>query len=254
MLVLHIARREWLEQVRHPGMLAICASLLGLITFLTLTALSLLGLLTSPEHLQTLSGLTGGPPELFLDGAVTATLMAFDFLVYSQYLGFVGVIAGHSLLHDRQLHTLPFLLLAPVPRPILLVGKVLGALGPLTVVTIVLVGLGGVFASLLPITAGHDALAARTLGWWAALLFAGPSWGAFVAAATVVTSSLAHDVRLAQQAVWFVVFFVQLLVAFLITGSLDSLAAQGVATVLGLVATAGTLALGTEVLARDLGR
>ncbi|MCB9692843.1 MAG: ABC transporter permease subunit [Alphaproteobacteria bacterium] len=253
-MILHIARREWTEQLRHPAMLAICAVLLGLITALTLAALAGLSLIQGEERLAALAALTDAPPALFLDTAVTGTLYAFDFLVYSQYLGFVGVIAGHALLHDRQLGTLPFLLLAPVSRTHLLAGKVLGALGPLTAVVVVLVAAGGLVAAAMPVTAGHDALAARTASWWAALLLAGPSWGAFVATATVVTSSLAHDVRLAQQAVWFVVFFVQLAVAFLITGSLDSLVAQLLAAALGSLATAAALAVGTQVLTRDLGR
>lgn len=253
-MILHVARREWTEQLRHPAMLAICAALLGLIAGTSLAALLLLDLLDDPAYLASLAQLTGGSPASTLDVLVTSALLAFDFLLYSQYLGFVGVIAGHGLLHDRQLGTLPFLLLAPVSRRDVLLGKVLGALGPVTGITLLLGTLGGLAASQVPITAGHDALAGRTLGWWVALWLAGPAWGAFVATATVITSSIARDVRLAQQAVWLVVFFVQLLVAFLVTGSLDSLPAQLVAAGLGVTATGGAVVLGTEVLGRDLGR
>lgn len=253
-MILHIARREWLEQRRHPGILAIAALLLGTIASLALGVLVLLQVLSGPEHLPNLAALTGMPADEALDVLVTGTLYAFDFLIYSQYLGFVGVIAGHALLHDRQLGTLPFLLLAPVRRRALLAGKVLGAIGPLTALTLGFAALGGLFAGSLPVTAGHEALAGRTGSWWVALLVAGPSWGAFVATATVVTSSMARDVRLAQQAVWLVVFVVQLVVAFLITGSLESLSAQVAAAGLGIVATAGAQVVGTELLSRDLGR
>ncbi len=256
-MILHIARREWRETARHPALLAVCGTLLTLIAGLTLFALLLLDLLTrDPAQLHTLAGVLGGEANAtgFLDNATVATLTAFDFLIFSQYLGFVGVMAGHSLLHDRQVGTLPFLLLAPIRRRTLLAGKVLGALGPLTLLYLLVSGLGGLATLALPITANHPSLGPASMGWWVALLASGPAWAAFVATTCAVVSSLARDVRLAQQGVWFVVFFVQLLVAFLITGALGSVASQLVATALGLIATALALFAGSAVLSRDLGR
>ncbi|MEZ4317528.1 MAG: ABC transporter permease subunit [Myxococcota bacterium] len=256
-MILHIARREWLEVARHPGILAICAGLLGLIAVICLGALALLqALLADPLHVQTLTAVLGSPEsaEAFLGGAVQATLTAWDFLIFSQYLGFVGVMAGHTLLHDRQVGTLPFLLLAPVRRHTLLLGKVLGVLVPLTAVYVVLCGVGGLLTLPLTVTAAYPELGPRSLGWWAALLVSGPSWAAFVATTCAVVSSLARDVRMAQQAVWFVVFFVQLIVAFLITGALGSVGAQVGAAGLGLLATVIAQIVGAGVLSRDLGR
>ncbi|MCB9677304.1 MAG: ABC transporter permease subunit [Alphaproteobacteria bacterium] len=256
-MILHVARREWLEVRRHPGILAICAALLALLGGITFVALVLLQLVVAdPTNLQTLAILLGSPAaaDAFVAGATQAALTAFDFLIFSQYLGFVGVMAGHSLLHDRQVGTLPFLLLAPVTRPVLLAGKVLGALAPLTAVHVVISAVGGLATVVLPVTAGFPELGPRSAGWWVALLLSGPAWGAFVATTCAVISSLARDVRMAQQAVWFVVFFVQLLVAFLITGSLGSIGTQVAAAVLGAIATGTALAVGANVLSRDLGR
>jgi ABC-type transport system involved in multi-copper enzyme maturation permease subunit len=256
-MILHIARREWLEARRHPGILGICAALLLLIAVLTLSALGLLQVLASdPANARILAEMLGSSEaaEAFLTGAAQATLTAFDFLIFSQYLGFVGVMAGHSLLHDRQVGTLPFLLLAPVRRPTLLAGKVLGALGPLTLVYLAISGIGGLATLALPITADFPALGPRSAGWWLALLLSGPAWAAFVATTCAVVSSLARDVRLAQQAVWFVVFFVQLLVAFLITGALGSVPSQLGAALLGGLATGIAMIAGANVLSRDLGR
>ena len=256
-MILHIAKREWTETMRHPALLAVCGTLLVLVAGLTVFALFLLDLLTrDPAQLQTLAGVLGGDDRAtrFLDNATTATLTAFDFLIFSQYLGFVGVMAGHSLLHDRQVGTLPFLLLAPVRRHTLLAGKVLGALGPLTLIYLIVSGIGGLLTLLLPITADHAELGPASAGWWVALLASGPAWAAFVATTCAVVSSLARDVRLAQQGVWFVVFFVQLLVAFLITGALGSVGRQLVATGLGVLATALALGVGSAVLSRDLNR
>lgn len=255
-MILHLARREWLEQRRHPGMLLIGAVLLALIAVLVLCVLGLLQLIqTDPESLRALGGLAPEADPLVTSSAITQiTLSAFGFLIFSQYLGFVGVLAGHSLLHDRTHGTLPFLLLAPVRRRDLLLGKVLGALGPITLIFWGVSTTAGMLAASLPITALHADLSPRTASWWVALYLAGPAWAAFVATACTVVSALARDVRLAQQGVWFIVFFVQLLVAFLITGSLGSLGAQGVAAVLGATATAMTVFLGARVLLRDLGR
>ena len=255
-MILHLARREWLEQRRHPGMLLVCAVLLGVIAVLVLGVLGLLELIQrDPAALQALAGLAPeADAQTTLATITQITLSAFGFLIYSQYLGFVGVLAGHSLLHDRTHGTLPFLLLAPVRRVDLLLGKVLGALGPLTVIFWTVSSVAGLLAAALPVTALHADLSPRTVSWWVALYVAGPAWAAFVATACTLVSALATDVRLAQQGVWFIVFFVQLLVAFLITGALGSLGAQGVAAGLGAAATVLTVFLGTRVLSRDLGR
>jgi len=256
-MILHIARREWLETARHPGMIGVCAALLALITAVTLGTLLLLqALALDPSQSTALASILGSSElaDLFIERSVQATITAYDFLIFSQYLGFVGVIAGHSLLHDRQVGTLPFVLLAPVHRSTLLAGKVIGALVPLTVAYLVLCGLGGLGTLLLPVTAGYPELGPRSMGWWLALLLSGPSWAAFVATTCVTVSSVARDVRLAQQVVWFIVFFVQLLVAFLITGSLGSATAQLGAAALGLLATGIALWTGSRVLSRDLTR
>lgn len=255
-MIWHLARREWLEQRRHPLMLAVCGTLLALIAALVVGVLGLLQLIADdPQALDAIGGLAPEvDPRVTLDQAARVTLSAFGFLIYSQYLGFVGVVAGHALLHDRTHGTLPFLLLAPVRRLELLAGKVIGALGLLTLIFWGISTLAGLAVALLPITAEFPELAPRTVSWWVALYAAGPSWAAFVATACAVISALARDVRLAQQGVWFVVFFVQLLVAFLITGALGSLGAELTAAGLGVLATVLSLDLGARVLSRDLGR
>lgn len=255
-MILHLARREWLEQRRHPLMLAVCATLLAAIALLVVGVLGLLQLVADdPQALDAIGGLApGADPRATLDQAAAVTLSAFGFLIYSQYLGFVGVVAGHALLHDRTNGTLPFLLLAPVRRHELLAGKVLGAMGPLTLIFWGVSTVAGLVVGALPIAASHPELAPRTVSWWVALYAAGPAWAAFVATACAVISALARDVRLAQQGVWFVVFFVQLLVAFLITGALGSLGAEVTAAALGVLATLVSLGLGSRVLTRDLGR
>lgn len=251
-MILHLARREAREQLRQPAMLGICAVLYVLVGGVVLAALLLLDAIEGPERLEALATLTSASPEAFLQMAVVGCLTAFDFLLYSQYLGFVGVIAGHSLLHDRQLGTLPFLMLAPVSRSTLLLGKALGAWGLVTGLTVGFGAVMGGVLALLDVTSGHEALAAGRPGWWLALGFAGPTWGLFVAMAAAVASSVARDVRLAQQATWFVVFFVQLVVAFAVTGSLASWGAQLLAGVLALGATSGVLWAGTLLIDEDV--
>lgn len=257
-MIAHIAQREWREQLRHPAMLGICATLLVLLAGLCLVALGLLQAASlEPDALEQLGrqlGSSTAEAEKLVDGMVTGVLTAYDFLIFSQYLGFVGVLAGHSLLHDRQVGTLPFLLLAPIRRQTLLAGKVVGALGPLTVIYVIIGAAGGLLALSLPITHAYPELGPSGASWWLALLLSGPAWACFVATTCAVVSSVARDVRLAQQGVWFVVFFVQLLVAFLITGALGSVPSQLAATALGAVCTAVAMAVGSTVLSRDLGR
>ena len=131
--IAHIARREWLEQTRQPIMLATIASLYLLIAGLVLFILGMLQLAHNSADASALIQQSGAGLGLdegsALETFARITISAYTFLVFTQYLGFGAVLCGHAVLHDRQTHTLPFLLLAPISRFDLLAGKLLGALG-----------------------------------------------------------------------------------------------------------------------------
>jgi FtsH-binding integral membrane protein len=77
----------------------------------------------------------------------------------------------------------------------------------------------------------------------------------WVGAVCVTVSSVARDVRTAQQAVWFVVFFATLLAGFLLTMALPQGAGmQLAAAAVAAFGTAITLLVGAQAISRDLGR
>jgi hypothetical protein len=247
-----IARREWTEQRRQPWMVASIATLMALVSATgPLTAWAMeAAVATNPALLQEL--LPGTSPGELVRAAHTTSL----FLGFTQYLGIAAVMAGHGLLHDRQCGTFTFLLLAPVSRRDLLVGKVAGALLLPTAVYWVTTGTAALvtWASPLAREVAGDALPGAP-AFWVAWLVGAPAWSTFAGALCASISALAADVRTAQQGSWFVVFFAALAAGTVLVWGLQ----QGVLAELGVaaVAVAGAavaLQVGAELLARDLSR
>ncbi len=254
-MIWHIARREWLEQRRQPVMLVVIASLYGLVALLVGVGLGALDFLArDPARMQALAGLGGqGDPAAVVESLAGSAIGMFTFLVFSQFLGIASVLSGHTVLHDRQCGTLMFLLLARVRRLDLLAGKVLGAVGWSLALYLVIDGLGAVAIAALPVSAPHAAWLPTSPGWWVVFALGGPAWALFIGAICTVISSLAHDVRTAQQGVWFVVFFATLGSGGLLTWSLTAgLAAQLATVALALTGAAGTLVVGSQLMSRDV--
>ena len=247
-----IARREWLEQRRQPWMLAAIGSLYAAIAGLAVIAVL---------SLEVAARVGDGPhaPHAWLGTTPSAlagtTLALFDFLCFTQMLGISAVVGGHAILHDRQSGTLPFLLLAPVDRMDLLVGKVIGALGWPILLYLVIDGAAAILLSVLPITADHGLLLPRSLGFWVAFTMGAPAFAVFLAAICTLLSAIAHDARTAQQGVWLVMFLTTLVAGSLLTRGLSAgLFAELAVAALGVVAAAITLRTGARYLARDLAR
>ena len=253
--IIHIARREWLEQIRQPAMLGVIITLYGLVALLVLISLLMLqNMQGNPGQLATVLN-TGDDPAAFIELFVGGTVNAYNFLLYSQFLGIAAVLAGHAVLHDRQCGTLTFLLLAPVRRTELLIGKVIGAIGPPFVLYLLISGPAAVLASCLEVTAPFAAQLPGNPAWWVAFLIGGPTWAFFIGSICTIVSSLAHDVRTAQQGVWFVVFFATLICGFLLTWALP----YGVIAQLGVAGLAAfgagaTQLIGATLMSRDVSR
>lgn len=256
--ILHIARREWLEQWRQPTMLAVIGGLYVLITLVVLSPLAMLQFVaTRPEVLGSLQGVLGDAmtADDLIQAGAGFVLVTFNFLLFTQFLGIAAVMAGHAVLHDRQTGTLTFLLLSPVSRFELFTGKVFGAIGPTFVMYLVVSG--GTAISMLgfPVTASNPDYLPSNPAWWVAFLLGGPAWGVFIATVCTIVSSFASDVRTSQQAVWMVMFFGQFLCGLLLTNGLSSgVGAQLAVAAAGAIAATAALAVGSLTFRRDLGR
>ncbi len=256
--VVHIARREWLELGRQRAMLGIITTLFLCVAGISTAALLLLQVIaSSPDYLAGLAiwmpdGVGG---EAGLQALAGGVVSFFNWLIFSQLLGIVAVLAGHTVLHDRQVGALTFLLLAPVRRVELLTGKVLGALVPPLVLYLLLSGAASLLAASLSVTAPYADRLPPAGGWLVAFFLGGPAWALFTAALCAVVSSLARDVRTAQQGVWFVMFFLTFAAGLLLAAAIPqgAVVQLGVAG-LGVAGAVGALVAGGAIISRDLSR
>lgn len=257
--ILHIAKREWLEQRRQPEMLGVISLLFSAICILVVIALWMLNTIAAdPDKAQFMAqffSVLGDGNQNVLGDLAGGTIQVANWLLFTQFLGITAVMAGHTVLHDRQCSTLPFLLLAPVSRIEILAGKVLGALLPPYILYVVLAGSACSIATLFPITAEYAHLLPPSPAWLIAFFLSGPAWAAFIATLCAIISSVAKDVRTAQQSVWFVMFFATFAVGYLLAGLLpDGPTVQLGVAGLGTLCAVGALALGGQIISRDMGR
>ncbi len=254
-----IARREWLEQLRQPAMLGAIGFLFLAIGALVTGALGLLDLVVrDPDAIAEISRwLPAGDvaPEENLRGIAAAVIGVGNWLIFTQFLGIAAVLAGHAILHDKQMNTLPFLLLAPVSRAELLLGKVLGALGAPLVLYVAVTGVASLVAAQLPIAEASASRLPPSPAWLVAFFIGGPAWAMFISTMCAIVSTLARDVRTAQQVVWFIMFFATFACGYLLAGLLSmGVGAQLLVAGAGICATVGAVAFGPQVISRDLAR
>ncbi|MBX2803936.1 MAG: ABC transporter permease subunit [Myxococcales bacterium] len=260
--VWHIARREWLEQRRQPAMLTVIATLYTLVTFLSVLVLAALDWMVQmvqeferPDTIVIAQMLQAveGPEEIVAIGESTVTL--FTFLMFTQFVGFGAVLSGHAVLHDRQCGTLTFLLLAPVRRSELLLGKVLGAISWATLLYLLVFACGASLASSFDVARAHPQWLPVSVGWWVTFALGALAWALFTGSVCTVISAFARDVRTAQQAVWFVVFFATLGSGALLVGALEAgLAMQLTIVALALCGAGSTLGVGSLIVGRTVDR
>lgn len=249
---LWIARREWLEHRRQPWMLAAIGTLQAIVAGLTVFGVAALDWVQRHAEGTDLVAQAVAVPPAELAASVLTT---FDFLAFTQFLGIAAVASGHALLHDRQCGTLTFLLLAPVGRLELLLGKVAGALGWPLLLYLIVDGTAALALCAFPVARTAPELLPLSPAFHVALLLGAPAWAAFLGAVGTLLSAVASDVRAAQQGVWFAVFFTSLAAGGLLTWSLTAgVALELAVALLGATAAAATLIGGSSVLAKDLGR
>lgn len=255
--VLLVARREWLEHRRQPAMILSMAAVLAMISGLVLFVALLMALIQSQpaslalfeQNLVTAGFDLADPIPTVVEGV----LSSFNFLLFTQFLGMTAVLAGHAVVHERQCGTLPFLMVAPVRRWELVLGKVLGAVGTPWLLYLLL---GGGTAGLLALLDVTDPFAFRlppSPGWLVAFLFGGPAWSLALASAGAALSVRAADVRTAQQGVWLVVFLASIMVGTVLGGALQEDAPfQVVVAIGGLLFTAAGVGAASLLLRRDI--
>lgn len=255
--VLLVARREWLEHRRQPAMILSMAAVLAMISGLVLFVALLMALIDSQPHSKALFeqnlATAGFDLQDPIPTVMEGVLSSFNFLLFTQFLGMTAVLAGHAVVHERQCGTLPFLMVAPVRRWELVLGKVLGAVGTPWLLYLVLGGGTATILALLDLTAPFAWRLPPASGWLVAFLLGGPAWSLALASAGAALSVRAADVRTAQQGVWLVVFLASIMVGTVLGGALqEDTVFQLVVAAGGLLFTALGVGAATLLLRRDI--
>lgn len=251
--VLRIARTEIIEQWRQPWMLFILGANYLLWTLVFGVFFVLVDRLqASPEVMSDLKRQTAALGVEF-DTVLRLATSTWGSLSFTNLPLFVAIMSGTSVLHDRACGTLPFLMLAPVTRHQLLLGKLLGAMALPLAFHVLCLGLSCLAFSRLPVLEPWSSRFGGSSAWWVAFLVGAPASAAFVGALGTVISARSRDVRTSMQ---FTSFFIGLLSlgigAVLVDGLTQGLGLQLGFAVACLVAAIVTLGVGARLLSRDL--
>ena len=251
--LLRIARTEVLEHRRQPWMIFILAAnyVLWICVFGVLF-LIINGVSGRPETLASLKQqLAGFGVELgaFLQVATST----FGSLSFTNLPLYVAIMSGTSVLHDRECGTMPFLMLAPVTRRQLLVGKLAGAMTIPLAFHLLFVGTSSILLGRLESLAPYAHKFGASPAWWLAFLVGAPASAAFVGALGTVISALSRDFRTSMQYTSFFIGLLSLGIGFvLVDGISKGVMLQAVYAGGCIVATALTLLVGARLISKDV--
>ncbi len=203
-----IARIEVTEHLRQPWMLFVLAlnyvlwiGLFGGLFYLVDRTAS------QPETLLILENHLGkiGVKLDTLLGIASSTLCS---LIFTNLPLYVAIMSGTSVLHDRDCGTLPFLMLAPITRRQLLLGKLAGAIAIPLLFHLFFVGLSSAVFRNIPSLEPFAYKFSTSGSWWIAYLVGAPSSALLVGSLGTVISARSRDIRTSMQ---YTSFFIGLL-------------------------------------------
>ncbi len=251
--VLHVARAEVLEHWRQPWMLGILV--FSYVFYLVLPSALvhfLCSVLEDPVQgklLREQAAAIGADADTGLMMGVLAILT----MLFANLPLFVAYLSGYSVLHDRTCGAMPFLMLAPMSRRQLLLGKLLGVLAIPTALHLVFVGPGSMIAFSFAERTGHTLMFHLDGAWWVAYLLGAPLSAALVGALGTVISARSRDVRTSVQYVCFFVSLLGLASTFVLVENLSRGIGLQLAFAAGcLVLASLTLLAGAALISRDI--
>lgn len=257
--VFHVARTEVLEHRRQPWMIAILATnyvFWGAVFLVALTALNVAA--KSPETLKLLEsqatglGLCDG--ESAIDALLRITTSTFGALLFTNLPLFVAIMSGYSVLHDRTTNALPFLMLAPLSRYQLLLGKLLGAMTIPVLLHLIGVGVTTALVRTMDVMAPFGGQFGGSAAWWIAFAVGAPASGMLVGSLGTVISALSRDVRTSMQFTSFFIGILSLGFGFVLFDGINSGVGMQLAFAVGSVLVAlGILLVGSRIVSRELG-
>lgn len=247
-----LAATEILEQRRQPAMLFILAAnyVLWLVVFGG--AFVYLDGIVADDELRAALETQLAASGVELDAIIRLAVSTFGSLTFTNLPLYVAILAGYSVLHDRTVGTLPFLMLAPITRRELLVGKLVGALAIPTLIHVVCVGVGCIVLGRLELLAPFP-LFGGGAAWWVAFLLGAPASAGLVGALGTVISALSSDVRTSMQYTSFFIGLFSLAIGYVLVDGLEGGTELELGFAAGcLVLAAIALEIGARIISRDV--
>ncbi len=253
-VIQRIARTEVLEHRRQPWMLVILAAnyavLIGVFTGMFLLFDRVSGDPARMAMVKQQMGQFGVAFDAFLRLATSS----FGSLLFTNLPLFVAIMSGTSVLHDRECGTMPFLMLAPLTRRHLLLGKLVGAMAIPVAMHVVLVGVSSLLLGRLNVLAPYAEMFGGSAAWWIALLAGAPASAAFVGSLGTVISALSRDIRTSMQYTSFFIGFLSLGIGFVLVDAISEGVGLQIAFAVGCVVGAAiTLLVGARLISEEFG-
>lgn len=187
------------------------------------------------------------------DAFLQLATSTFASLSFTNLPLFVAIMSGTSVLHDRECGTMPFLMLAPVTRLQLLLGKLAGAMAIPLLCHLVFVGVSSLLLGRLEVLAPFAHKFGASPAWWIAFLLGAPASAAFVGALGTVISALSTDVRTSMQYTSFFIGLLSLGFGFVLVDGITQGPWVQLGFALGCLLTAAvTLVIGARLISRDV--
>lgn len=251
-LFVRIAKTEVLEHRRQPWMIFILAAnyvlWIGLFGALFLVVERVSTQAVALSALRQQMSAFGVDLDAFLQLATST----FGSLCFTNLPLYVAIMCGTSVLHDRECGTMPFLMLAPVTRRMLLAGKLAGAMAIPLLLHVAFVGTSSLVLGSLDSLAPYAHKLGASPAWWIAFLVGAPASAAFVGALGTVISALSRDVRTSMQYTSFFIGILSLVIGFaLVDGIKEGMGLQVAFAIGCIIAAAFTLVLGAQLISKD---
>jgi len=253
-----VAKTEALEHRRQPSMiLVLVANYLLWNTAFVVLMWFLNSTRDNPQMMSMLDkqvfemGICSG--ESALNAFVTLACSTFGAVMFTTMPLFVAIFSGYSVLNDRINGTMPFLMLAPLSRYQLLLGKVLGAMAIPFLMHLVFVGFTTFAVRGLEVMAPFSALLGGSSAWWVAFLFGTLAASFFVGSLGTVISGLSKDVLTSMQFTSFAIGILSLAFGHLLFDQIKGgVGVQVMVALGGFLGGLLILLVGSKVISRDI--
>ena len=250
---LRIARTEVLEHRRQPWMIFILAANYVLWICVFGAMFLIFDRLTSQPDTMALVKQQLAVLGVALEAMLQLATSTFASLLFTNLPLYVAIMSGTSVLHDRECGTMPFLMLAPVTRLQLLMGKLAGPMAIPLAFHLLFVGTSSVVLVRVPSLTPYAHKFGASPAWWLAFFVGAPASAAFVGALGTVIYALSRAFRTAMQYTSFFIGLLSLGIGYiLVDGITQGMALQVVFAVACLIAAALTLLVGARLISKDV--